>query len=634
MNHPAAEYGEALRDYFRGKQEAHSRAEQAAERALAEGATSEEIFLEHARVVEEIRPSAEQQSRALQCLPQSLPPGQIEWAQAARRFEFLAEASSILVGSFDAAASLAAVAKLAVPHVAEWFFITLLEDDGAVRQLEIAHAGSDDLADRLKGYCLFRGKPMVASAGSIGQITPEWCDAIAESRDHSAILAELCGRSAIVAPLRIRERVLGCLTLIAPPDVRPYSSSDVALAEDLARRCALALENARLYRQVIAERDRAERASRSKDEFLAILSHELRNPLMPVIGWTRMLANHRLISQDPVLAEGVRSMERNAKTLGRLVGDCLDLARISEGKIQMERRPVDLSQVILASMDAVRAQADEKALKIECEFPPESILVLGDATRLEQVVMNLLINAVKYTDAGGQIQVTCRALDTAAEIQVRDTGIGIHPAFLEYIFEPFRRGSGSWLTHQSGLGLGLSIAQRIVEMHGGKVWAESKGVDQGSAFFVRLPMAAVVVNDGTRELIHAPDPDDTGNLKILLIEDSEDILFLLRIELETMGHTVLTASDGSHGLALAHSHHPDLIISDIKMPGLNGYELIREIRASQDLKEIPAIALTGFGAQADFDRAVAAGFNACISKPAEPHEISALIRKLTERTIV
>ncbi len=621
VNNPAAEFGAAMRDYLDGKgDDALHRASEAARRALAEGTPLVE------RVEQELiaaRRLIEEERRRYQILDQAK-------TQAARRFEFLAEASNVLVSSFDAPASLIAVARLAVPRFAEWCFVNLLEDDGYVHQLEVAHAYDNELARHLRKYSLFRSKAIVESAGVTAQITPEWCDAIAENEQHAELLRNLCGHSAMVAPLRIRERVLGSITLVAAASAPPYSTSDLALAEDLAKRCALALENSRLYREVIAERDRAERASRGKDEFLAILSHELRNPLMPVIGWTRLLLNHSLIAQDPVLVEGVRSMERNARILGRLVGDCLDLARISEGRIQMERRPVDLNQIMVASIDAVGATAKEKSLTIEYDLAPDALLVLGDAMRLEQVIMNLLVNAVKYTDSGGKVRVSCRQYDLTAEVEVTDTGIGIHPAFLEHIFEPFRRGSGSWLTHQSGLGLGLAIARRIVEMHGGKIWAESKGVDQGSTFRVRLPMAALASNEGARELGHTLEQGDVGHLKILLIEDSEDIVFLLRIELETMGHSVITATDGSTGLALAKSNRPDLIISDIKMPGLNGYELIREIRGIPELRGIPAIALTGFGAKADFDRAMAAGFDACISKPAEPHDISALIKKLTE----
>jgi len=626
----SAEYGAAIREYLdENSAAALLRAHEAGRRALASGAGVRKLISAHQQAARDALRRHEDPGpvlvRALEAIGALVDDAT---AHAARRFELLAQASSALSSARDATAGLASIARLAVPALAEWCFATILEDGRSV-QLEAAHAGASKLNEALRKYHLFRSSGCELLEG-IAEITPEWCDGAAENSEHAALLSRLCGQCVMVAPLRMRDRVTGALTFVAARHAEPYAPADLALAEDLARRCALALENARLYREVIAERDRAENASRAKDEFLATLSHELRNPLMPVIGWARLLHHHPAIQQDPVLAEGFRAMERNALTLRRLVGDCLDLSRISEGKIQMERRPVDLIQTVLTSIEAMQPVAAEKELKIVPQLAARAILVLGDSTRLEQVIMNLLMNAVKYTGAGGEILVSCLQSETEAEIEVKDTGVGIHPAFLAQIFDPFRRASGSHLSHPSGLGLGLAIARRLVELHGGHVWAESQGVDQGSTFHVRFPIAAVASETAGRSQDAGPVPL-AGHLRILLIEDSEDILFLLRIEFETVGHTVLTARDGAEGLTLAKAHRPDLIISDIKMPVLDGYELIREVRACRELKHIPAIALTGFGTKADFDRAMAAGFDACISKPSEPREISALITKLTER---
>jgi PAS domain S-box-containing protein len=546
--------------------------------------------------------------------------------RAALRSEFLAEASTVLAASFDVEANLAKVARLALPLLGEWCFAAV--NDGHFRQIEVARAGDPAAAERLKQFRLLPHVPNeYESAPVVEQVTPEWCMQAAEDHAHAELLREFCGASAMTVPLRVRDRLLGFMTFVGAS----YCGEDITLAEDLGRRCALALESSRIHTRAITDRDKAEKASRAKDEFLAILSHELRNPLMPLIGWARMLRDQPLIAQDPLLAEGVRSMERNARTLERLVGDCLDLARISEGGIRMERKPVDLNQVTAASIASVKDMAVAKGLSLDPQLLSDSVLLLGDAVRLEQVMVNLLVNAVKYTDRGGSIFVRCARIGPDAEIEVKDTGSGIHPAFLEQIFEPFRRGSDSWLTNRAGLGLGLAIARRIVEMHGGRIWAESAGLDAGSTFRVRLPMAAAAVLDSSRELGAIREVEETGSLRVLVIEDSEDILFLLKIELEMAGHSVSTASDGKTGLAQAKNCRPDLIISDIKMPGVDGFALIREIRASEDLASTPAIALTGFGGKSDFDRAIAAGFDACVSKPAEPREISALIRKLTEK---
>jgi len=556
-------------------------------------------------------------------------------AEAARRMEFLAEASAVLVGSLDVEGSLANIARLALPFLGDWCFVHVAQGDGRLRQSEVAFAGEADreFTERLKQGTLFaaRWEDLPAKGQIVDPVTAEWCEWAAEDRMHAELLAQFRGGSAMLVPLRFQERPLGMLTFVASPGSRRYRAEDASLGEDLGRRCALALENARLYHEVIAERDKAEKASRAKDEFLAILSHELRNPLMPVIGWTRMLRNHPLVGQDPILSEGVRAMERNAQTLERLVGDCLDLSQISERKIRLERKPVDLNQIIAASVAAVKDLAAAKEIRLTPKLLTEGALLLGDFARLEQVVMNLLVNAVKYTGRAGAITVRCARIEGEAEIEVTDTGAGIDPAFLKQIFEPFRRGSNSWLTHQSGLGLGLAIARQIVEMHGGRIWAESKGVDSGSTFRVRLPMAAIAASEGACELIVIGKPEGRKGIRILVIEDSEDIIFLLKIELEAAGHIVYTALDGKAGLDLAKLSRPDLIISDIKMPGIDGYELIRQIRATPGLEGTPSIALTGFGAKADFERAIAAGFDACVNKPAEPREITMLIGRLTEK---
>jgi hypothetical protein len=315
----------------------------------------------------------------------------------------------------------------------------------------------------------------------------------------------------MIVPLRLHERLLGLLIFLSAPGAA-YRAEDIALAEDLGRCCAQALENARLYAQAIAERDKAEKPSQAKDEFLAILSHELRNPLMPLIGSTRMLRNQPLIGQDPLLAEGVRSMERNARTLERLVGDCLDPARISEGGIRMERKPVELKQIVAASLEGAKDMANAKGLRLDSHIIPDSVLLLGDAIRLEQVIVNLLVNAAKYTDRGGSISVRCTRLGADAEIEVRDTGAGIHPAFLEQIFEPFRRGSDSWLTNRSGLGLGLAIARRIVETHGGRIWAERSSLMRHELISPRLALGGDGLHATVAETVRFPNalPCDDG----------------------------------------------------------------------------------------------------------------------------
>lgn len=560
-------------------------------------------------------------------------------AKAALRFEFLAEASALLVGSLDIEGSLISVARLAATFLRGWCFICVVEPDGSLRQVEVAHAEPpfDDLARQLRAHRLFGRMTedeygrQLRNSREIEPLSLEWFAEAADSPPHAVLLRQIGGRGATVLPLRIHERLVGVMTLVRTFASRRYRAADRVLYDDLARRCALAVENARLYQEMVAQRDKAERASRAKDEFVAILGHELRNPLTPVVGWTRILKNHGTILEDPVLTEGVRTMDKNAAALTRLVSDCLDLARISEGKIQIERNSVDLNQVVTATVAGIREIAAEHGLRVETSLSPAPVPILGDAMRLEQVVMNLLTNAVKYTERDGVISIRTLTVDEQAEVEVNDTGSGIDPAFLEQIFEPYRQGTRTWLTSKSGLGLGLAIARRIVEMHGGRVWAESKGLGWGSAFRVRLPLASSATS---AEAVDAPAAVPAGrsrNLRILLIEDSYDICFLMKMDLEGMGHTVATASDGRLALETARSEPPDLIISDIKMPLVDGYEVIRTLRRMPELRNTPAIAMTGFGSKAEIEKALAAGFDAYLSKPADPGKIAALIEQLTER---
>jgi PAS domain S-box-containing protein len=558
-------------------------------------------------------------------------------AKAARRFEFLAEASALLVGSLDVEASLTSVARLAASFLDGWCFICFTTPTGAFRQLEVACADESchELVKTLSRHCLFGGMSAserltkLETPADVEPVSADWCRSAADSTEHAELLRSI-GGSATVLPLWIHGRLVGVLTLVRKFAPRHYGPADRVLDEDLARRCALALENARLYSEVVAERDKAEIANRAKDEFVAILGHELRNPLTPVVGWTRVLKSHEAVMQDSLLREGVSSMERNAMTLTRLVGECVDLARISEGKIRIEPVPVDLNRIVMTTAHTIKAMASERGIQLDLDLTPGPAMILGDAMRLEQVVTNLLINAVKYTSRDGTISARTRTGKDTAEIEISDTGIGIDPPFLEQIFEPFRQSSSTWLTSQSGLGLGLAITRRIVEMHGGRVWAESGGLGCGSTFRVRLPLSTGSVSDVPAELTPHQRAVETKSLQILLVEDSDDVSFLVKTELEQMGHRVQTASDGHSAFKATVNEPPDVIISDIKMPIVDGYELIRAIRGIPTLRTLPAIALTGFGSKAAVERALAAGFNACLSKPVEPEQIAAVLDQLTK----
>lgn len=565
-------------------------------------------------------------------------------ASAARRLEFLSEASRVLAASLEYEKAFAAVARLAVPFLADWCVVHLAEQDGAIRRLPAAHAdpAKAELAESL-AHLYPAGARLPGCVAQVFETSrPEMIAEIsrpAAEDTHDpvgdAVIAgqledlfqQIGVRSALTVPLALQGRTVGTITFAMAESDRQYTATDLSLAEDLAQRCSLAMEKARLYREVILERDKAEKASRAKDEFVAILSHELRNPLMPIIGWARVFKSQKALMQDPLISEGVKSLERNAHNIERLVSDCLDLARISERKIQLQQELVDLNQVAEASIEAVREMAHAKGLKFLVQLAPVNLRVWGDRTRLQQVVMNLLTNAVKYTESGGLVWISSHALDHAAIIEVQDTGVGIASDFLGQIFEPFRQGSSAWLQSESGLGVGLAVVQQIVNVHGGSISAESQGPGCGSTFRLRLPLAVPQAAQA-ESAERAPVAASVKGARVLVIEDSADILKLLRLELEAMGYSVLAADRGQAGLEAALHHHPDVIVSDIRMPGMDGYELIRRIREIPELASTPAIALTGFGMSDDIKKAKAAGYNAHATKPADPADLSALIEQL------
>jgi CheY-like chemotaxis protein len=309
----------------------------------------------------------------------------------------------------------------------------------------------------------------------------------------------------------------------------------------------------------------------------------------------------------------------------------MDVTRIAERKINIQRELVDLNQILKNALDTTREAVAGKNLHFLVHLSSDSLWVSGDRMRLEQVVSNILSNAGRYTGKGGLVSVTSQSIDGEAEVAVQDSGVGIAPELLEQIFEPFRQGTPNWLASESGLGLGLAIARQITQIHGGRVWAESQGPGSGSTFRLRLPLAP-----GHEDRPSAPAPpvriaQDNDRHRILFIEDSPDILNLMKLELGELGFDVLTASDGRTGLQIAHKEHPEVIISDIKMPGMDGYEFVKQLRIAPEFDRVPVIALTGFGMKQDVERALAAGYTAHLCKPVEVDQLASLIRKLASQ---
>lgn len=373
-------------------------------------------------------------------------------------------------------------------------------------------------------------------------------------------------------------------------------------------------------RQAQAE---AEAANRAKDDFLALVSHELRSPLSSILGWSRILKQNPADLETATKA--IEIIERNAMIQRQLIEDLLDLARVTTGKLHLEVQGLSLRRVINEALDVVRPAAEGKGVEIRTNYDPASDFISGDPNRLQQVIWNLLSNAIKFTPAGGLITIESRRADSFIEICVTDTGEGIHSEVLPFIFDRYRQADTASGSGRAGLGLGLALVRQLVEAHGGVVKATSKGKGKGAVFTVKLPLQSGKV-----------EADDfLKNIRILAVDDEKDSLTLVALTLRQRGAEVMTASSVAEALALlsASKELPDLIVSDIGMPETDGYTFIRQLRQLSPAKggRIPAIALTAFGFVEDRVRALAAGFQTHIVKPFDPVELSITVASLTNQ---
>lgn len=364
-------------------------------------------------------------------------------------------------------------------------------------------------------------------------------------------------------------------------------------------------------------------ANRAKDVFLATLSHELRTPLTPVVGWIKLLRSGNLDSKS--VAQALEAIERNAWLQARLIDDLLDTSRIATGKLQFEPRPADLNHAVKAALDTVRGLAASRNIEISVQQSPMTLVVMGEPVRLQQVAWNLLSNAIKFTDPGGKVTVITETDGIEAQLCVTDTGIGISPDFLPYVFDRFRQADGSTSRRHGGLGLGLAIADALAKMHGGRLEAQSDGIGKGSAFTFRLglvtmePVASEAVEPKVRSL---------KDLKVLIVEDSEDTLTLLTAMFSREGAKVIKAVSASEALERASTDSPNLVISDIGMPDTDGYELLQQLKEMPGMKKVPAIAISGYASDEDRQRALHAGYLALVPKPIDIDGLFDLIHEL------
>ncbi|WP_257449178.1 CHASE3 domain-containing protein [Archangium lipolyticum] len=570
-----------------------------------------------------------------------------EQTRGAESLLFLSEASVALAASLDHAATLQQVARLTVPVLADWCIVDLKREDGGIERVEVTHADPTQapLADQLRRYPPTGNEHPSARAMHSGrtvhlpEMTRESVARSASNAEHLRITQEhMKPRSLVAAPLLARGRTLGVLTFVTTETSgRRYEEEDVLLLEEVARRAAMALDNARLFSLAQEERKHAEEANRLKDDFLATVSHELRTPLTAMLGWVKLLRSGRLPPDKH--AKALETVDRNAQAQAQLIEDLLDVSRIITGKLRLETQPVHLAEVVQAAMESVRPAADAKEIRFQPELSEPEDLVMGDPGRLQQVVWNLLSNAVKFSPTGSRVRVLLRRVDSSVEVTVADEGPGVPADFLPHIFERFRQLEGGTTRRHGGLGLGLAIVRHLVELHGGTVHAESEGPGRGATFTVRLPPVlprqAAPDSAAPRKPVALPSVRPSlhpvlAQRRILVVDDEEDNREVLKMMLEEYGAHVLTAASAAEALRAVREHGPELLISDIGMPGEDGYQLITQVRAlpAEEGGGVPAVALTAYARVEDRARALTAGFNMHVAKPVEPSELLTLLSNL------
>ena len=434
-----------------------------------------------------------------------------------------------------------------------------------------------------------------------------------------------------ISPLSHEGRIIGTLTIIE--DVTERVAREAELQSQIEARSKL------LASEKLA-RSEAERANRLKDEFLATISHELRNPLNAIMGWAHMLRLGKLT--DANAERAVETIYRNAKSQAQLVADLLDVSRIISGKLRLDVRTVDLIYIISAAIDSVRPAVDAKGIRLQAMLDPAAGPISGDADRLQQIVWNLLTNAVKFTPKGGCIQVKVQRINSHVEIIVSDSGVGISKEFLPYVFDRFRQADASTTRIHGGLGLGLSIVRQLVDLHGGSASVHSEGEGKGATFTITLPFVGVVSNQKEAESVHPTQGDESisfeglpslQGLKVLVVDDEPDTRELIREVLKECGSEVITSQSAAEALVALEEHKPDILISDLGMPDEDGYSLISKIRALPEDRggQIPAAALTAYARAEDRMRVLRSGFQFHLPKPVDSAELVTVVASLAGR---
>ncbi len=562
--------------------------------------------------------------------------------RAERTLHLLADAGILLANPTDMEGTIRRIPRLVIPGLADSCVVYLTDPEGAIRRAAIAHRDPSIqqlMVEVLNSFEIDPDGPSpVAEVLRTGQpdlrpeIDPETIATLITDPDRRNRFQPAWPTSHLIVPMMAAGKTIGAFGLAMTHPDRRFSAEDLPVAEDLARRAAIALENARLYLEL-------READRRKTEFLAVLAHELRNPLAPVRTALELLKLPEPSRRhDPEAAdrEHVRAMASSQVAhMARLIEDLMDVTRISRGTIELRRETIDLVSVARRVVSAVGTQVAEIGQALSVHLPAEPVWIQADPARIEQILWNILTNASKYSDSGGRITLSITLDEIQAIIQVKDTGIGITPETLPQIFELFVQADQGPGRHRGGLGIGLSLVRMLVELHGGTIRAQSDGLGQGSEFVVQLPRIAspqsqlnAVVPSFLNGQETTPSPGSAlpSPLRLLIVDDNRDAAVTLGKLLGKLGgHEVRVAHDGPEALQIAEAFEPEVVLLDIGLPGMDGYEVARRLRASAQCGNALLIALTGWGQQEDYRRSRDAGFDHHLVKPVDSDVIEDLI---------
>jgi PAS domain S-box-containing protein len=546
--------------------------------------------------------------------------------RAERSARFLADAGVALAGVVDVESTLQKVARLAVPFFTDWCVVDMVQPEGPMRRVAVAHSDARraelgyELAKRYPVEpTLGHGPPRVLRSGKseiLTHVTDDFLVQAARDPTHLAILRELGLRSYLWVPLKSRGKNVGVISFVTAESGRHYDLADLAVAEELARRASIALENAQLYAEL-------RQADRRKDEFLATLAHELRNPLAPLRNALEILKSPNV--ESAVIDQARGMMDRQVRQLVRLVDDLLDVSRIMQGKIELRKERINLAVAVQHALETAQPAISAAGHQLRCDLPSEPLILDADPIRIAQAISNLLHNSAKYTEPGGHISISAARENGEAVVRVRDTGVGIAPDMLPRIFDLFVQAERKQDRSQGGMGIGLTLVRSLAEIHGGRVSAQSEGPGKGSEFILRLPLCKDQPHGDSGDVV-ARVSVSAHPRRILVVDDNADAGESLAMFLRLQGHVVWVATDGHSAMDMVLTEPPEVAFLDIGMPGMDGYELARRLRQQPALASMTLVALTGWGQEEDRRRTQEAGFDFHLTKPAEPEVLGRLLK--------